>query len=63
MTNATLKQIEHIQRLTARGFVGVLPFKDISKRIGKDIWHISKEEASELIQKLETTEGFKDFYK
>jgi hypothetical protein len=57
----TLKQVEYIQRLTARPWIGVLRFDDISERLGKDIWDLDSKEASKLIQQLETVEGLHKF--
>ncbi len=57
----TLKQAEYIQRLTTRPLVGYLTFQEISGKIGKDVWKLSKREASDLIQELESIEGLNKF--
>jgi len=58
---ATLKQIEFIQELTKRPFVGTLNFEEISERIGRDVWGLGKKEASDLITRLSTREGLDNF--
>jgi hypothetical protein len=57
----TLKQAEYIQQLTTRPIIGYLSFEEISKRIGKNVWKISKKEASEIIDQLQTIEGLNKF--
>lgn len=61
MEKATLKQIEFIQGLTKRPFIGTLTFEEISERIGRDVWDLDKKEASDLINRLSTREGLDNF--
>jgi hypothetical protein len=59
----TLNQVNYIQSLTRRAFIGSLSHEEIGDKLGKNIWELSKSEASKLIQQLETTEGRNKFFK